>query len=64
MSEKQGVIDVSENQVLQEVVRIADLKVRDVMTPRVDVVAFHIKDSPEKLVEAVPEESFGEDAGV
>ena len=50
MSQQQGVIDVSENQLLQEVVRIADLKVRDVMTPRVDMVAFNIKDPPEKLL--------------
>jgi putative hemolysin len=42
MSQRQGVIDVSENQLLQEVVRIADLKVRDVMTPRVDMVAFNL----------------------
>jgi putative hemolysin len=45
MSQRQGVIDVSENQLLQEVVRIADLKVRDVMTPRVDMVAFNLTDS-------------------
>ncbi|MCL2647684.1 MAG: hemolysin family protein [Phycisphaerales bacterium] len=50
MSEKQGVIDVSENELLQEVVRIADLKVRDVMTPRVDITAFNIKDPSEKLI--------------
>jgi putative hemolysin len=50
MSQQQGVIDVSENQLLQEVVRIADLKVRDVMTPRVDMVAFNIQESPEKLL--------------
>jgi putative hemolysin len=42
MSQQQGVIDVSENELLQEVVRIADLKVRDVMTPRVDMVAFNL----------------------
>jgi putative hemolysin len=50
LSEKQGVIDVSENELLQEVVRIADLKVRDVMTPRVDMVAFNIKEPAERLV--------------
>ncbi len=50
MSQAQGVIDVSENQLLQEVVRIADLKVRDVMTPRVDMVAFNIKEPPEMLL--------------
>ncbi|HUO08831.1 MAG TPA: hemolysin family protein [Phycisphaerae bacterium] len=50
LSEKQGVIDVSENELLQEVVRIADLKVRDVMTPRVDMVAFNIKEPVERLL--------------
>lgn len=50
MSEQTGVIDVSENQLLQEVVRIAELKVRDVMTPRVDLVAYNIKDPTEKLL--------------
>src|SRR4029078_9367123 len=49
-SRQQGVIDGSENQLLQEVVRIADLKVRDVMTPRVDMVAFNIQEPPEKLL--------------
>lgn len=51
MSEQEGVIDISENEMLQEVVRIGDLHVREVMTPRVDVVAFNIKDPPEKLVD-------------
>ena len=50
MSQQQGVIDVSENQLLQEVVRIADLKVKDVMTPRVDMVAFNLKDPAERLL--------------
>jgi putative hemolysin len=50
LSQQQGVIDVSENQLLQEVVRIADLKVKDVMTPRVDMVAFNIKEPPELLL--------------
>lgn len=50
LSERQGVIDVSENQLLQEVVRIADLKVKDVMTPRVDMVAFNLQEPPEKLL--------------
>jgi CBS domain containing-hemolysin-like protein len=51
MSREQGLIDGSENDLLQEVVRIGDLRVRDVMTPRVDVIAHNIKDSPEKLRE-------------
>jgi putative hemolysin len=51
MSEQQGVIDVSENELLQEVVRIGDLKVRDVMTPRVDMVAFDIQGTGLALIE-------------
>ena len=45
MSEQQGVIDVSENELLQEIVRIGELRVRDVMTPRVDMVAFNIRET-------------------
>ncbi len=59
MSEQQGVIDVSENELLQEVVRIADLKVRDVMTPRVDVIAYNVKEPPEKLVALFRETHLG-----
>ena len=51
MSREQGVIDVSENELLQEVVRIGELQVRDVMRPRVDVIAYDINDPPEKLLE-------------
>src|SRR5262249_44000592 len=43
MSEQQGVIDVSENELLQEIVRIGELHVRDVMTPRVDMVAYNLR---------------------
>jgi len=50
MSQQQGVIDVSESELLQEVVRLGDMRIRDVMTPRVDVVAFNIKDRADKLV--------------
>ncbi|HVS70165.1 MAG TPA: hemolysin family protein [Phycisphaerae bacterium] len=50
MSERQGVIDVSENELLQEVVRIGELKVRDVMTPRVDMVAFDVRGDGAELI--------------
>ncbi len=53
MSENQGVIDVSENELLQEVVRLREVKVRDVMTPRVDLVAYNIKEPPEKAFEMI-----------
>jgi putative hemolysin len=51
MSEEQGVIDVSENELLQEVVRIADVHVKDVMTPRVDMICFDVQDPPDQLFE-------------
>lgn len=51
LSQEQGVIDVSENELLQEIVRIGELRVRDVMTPRVDMVAFNIHDGYDKLME-------------
>ena len=52
MSQEQGVIDVSENDLLQEIVRIGELRVRDVMTPRVDMVAFDIRaGNAEALIE-------------
>ena len=42
MSERQGVIDRSENQLLQQVVRLREIKVRNVMVPRVAMTAFDI----------------------
>jgi putative hemolysin len=53
MSEHQGVIDVSENELLQEVVRLREVKVRDVMTPRVDLAAYNINDPPEKAFDLI-----------
>ncbi len=50
MSEAQGVIDITENELLQEVVRIGELRVRDVMTPRVDMVAHNINDPLDTLL--------------
>ncbi len=42
MSERQGIIDRSENQLLQQVVRLREIKVRNVMVPRVAMTAFDI----------------------
>jgi putative hemolysin len=53
MSQAKGVIDVSENELLQEVVGIAEVKVRDVMTPRVDLVAYNIKQPIKSLRDLV-----------
>lgn len=53
MSEQQGAIDVSENELLQEIVGLTELHVRNVMVPRVDVVAFDIRQSREVLLDLI-----------
>ncbi len=49
VSEKRGVIDRTEEHLLREVVSLSSLKVRDVMVPRVDVVAWDIEDGGGEL---------------
>ena len=43
MSRDQGVIDTAENQVIQQVLWLREIRVRHVMVPRVDMVAFNIQ---------------------
>ena len=50
MSEAQGAIDITENELLQEVVRLGELRVRDVMTPRVDMIANDLGDPVDALL--------------
>jgi CBS domain containing-hemolysin-like protein len=53
LSQHRGVIDTNEEQLLQQVLQLSRLKVRDLMTPRVDVVAFEMGDDPHKLIELI-----------
>jgi putative hemolysin len=46
-SRKRGAITADENRLLAEVVEMGFLKVRHIMTPRVDMVACSVKDTPE-----------------
>lgn len=50
LSERQGVIDSDEEQLLQQVMSLSRLRVRDLMVPRVDVIAHNFEDDPAKLV--------------
>ncbi len=50
LSLQQGVIDPQEEQLLQEVLELSQLKVRQVMTPRVDIQALNVSDLPADLV--------------
>ena len=49
MSERGKIIDADENAMLSGVIQLNELKVRDVMVPRVDIVAFEVHDNPEVL---------------
>lgn len=49
MSRQEGLIDVSEHELLQSVVRLRDLRVREIMTPRPDVLALELHSSPEHI---------------
>ncbi len=53
MSEQQGAIDVSENEMLQEIVGLRELQVRNAMVPRVDVIAFNIRHPRETLLDMI-----------
>lgn len=49
VSQQRGLINPTEQQVVREVVSLSRLKVRDVMTPRVDIQAIDITASPDDI---------------
>ena len=53
LSRDEGVIDLAEEELLQQVLSLSQMKVRDLMTPRVDLVGFDISGDPRKLLEVV-----------
>lgn len=53
LSEKHGVIDSEEENLLQQVLELGQLKVRDLMTPRVDIQAFDLRDNPDDLLRLI-----------
>lgn len=58
ISEQHRIIDADENAMLGEVIRLDELRVRDVMVPRVDVVAYDIHDSPSQLRQIIRKHRF------
>jgi len=50
-----GLIDADALQMLEGVLTVADLQVRDIMVPRAQMVAVHRDDSPEKLLPVIVE---------
>ncbi|MEM9420626.1 MAG: hemolysin family protein [Planctomycetota bacterium] len=50
LSRHHGVIDHDEQRVLEQVLELSQLKVRNLMVPRVDIQAFDLDDSPQELM--------------
>ncbi len=53
LSQHSGIIDDQEEKMLQQVLALSQLRVQDLMTPRVDIVAYDLGDSPVELMELV-----------
>lgn len=53
LSQMQGLIDTREEQLLQQVLSLSQLKVRDLMTPRVDIEAHDLADPPAALIDLI-----------
>lgn len=51
LSAKRGILDHDASTLLQEILALTDLRVRDIMVPRVDMVAFDVDGSPRDLME-------------
>ena len=51
MSQRSQVIGADENAMLSGVVQLNELRVRDIVMPRVDMIAFNIEDPPSELAE-------------
>ncbi len=51
LSAKRGVIDHNASSLLQEIMELSDLRVRDIMVPRVDLVAYNVDAPVAGLVE-------------
>jgi putative hemolysin len=49
MSERQRVIDADENTMLGQVIELGELHVSDILVPRVDIIAFDLRDDPREL---------------
>jgi len=58
MSGRHRIIDADENAMLGQVIRLSELKTRDIMVPRVDITAFEIHDDPDVLRRIMRERRF------
>jgi len=58
MSQQRRIIDADENAMLSGVLHLSELKVRDVMVPRVDITTFDVHGDPDELRHLMRERRF------
>ncbi|MCR5680912.1 MAG: hemolysin family protein [Clostridiales bacterium] len=56
--EEEGVIDEEKSELLQSAIDFRDTTVEEIMTPRIDMLAFDIADSPEEIETLVDESRY------
>ena len=54
---KAGVVDAHEGLIMKRAMRLGDIKVQDIMTPRTKVVMIDLADSPEKSIQVIISEN-------
>ncbi len=57
-AEDEGVIDESETELLQSALEFTDLDAADILTPRIDVIGFELRDSVDYILTTIAETQF------
>ncbi len=57
-AEEEGVVDEEKSELLQSAIDFRDTTVEEIMTPRIDMTAFDIADSPEEIAELVNDSRY------
>ncbi len=58
MSERHRVIDAYENAMLDQVIQLGELRVKNIMIPRVDIIAYDVQDPPGELQQLMKRHGF------
>ncbi|ABR50479.1 protein of unknown function DUF21 [Alkaliphilus metalliredigens QYMF] len=58
VSHEEGVLEVEEKQMIQNVFEFGDLQIKDVMVQRTDVIAIDVQDTYEEMIHLMKEEQF------
>ena len=58
LSAREGVVDRRAGEMLTEVIGLSDVRIRELMVPRVEMVSFDLNESPERLAKLFQEEKL------